>query len=125
MAWVVKPEKEDIIYILKDSWVLAGRVESEIDFLDKFAKHPELQGRVPALIEGEDLMIDGELDSTERYRLHIGQINKHRVHRRHVSEPIGTPIVSFASKAEFLSVIIDAVHSMSLILYAHQSLSES
>jgi hypothetical protein len=121
--WVV--QRGDKHYILKDSWVLAGRVESEIDFLNKFAKYSVLSESVPTLVQGEDLMINGELDSTERYRLHIGQINKHQVHRRHVTEPIGTPIVSFASKAEFLSVIIDAVYSMSLlILYVHQSLSE-
>ena len=73
--WVVKRGENH--YILKDSWVLAGRVESEIDFLDRFAKYPGLQGSVPALIEGEDLKINGELESTEWYRLHIGQINKH------------------------------------------------
>jgi hypothetical protein len=111
--WIVKRGERH--YILKDSWVLAGRVESEIDFLDRFAKYPELLGSVPALIQGEDLKINGELDSTERYRVHIGQINKHRVHRRHVTEPIGTPIVSLTSKADFLSVIMDAICSMSFI----------
>ena len=122
-VWVVRQGENH--YILKDSWVLAGRVESEIDFLERFAECPNLQGSVPVLIEGEDLKINGELDSTERYRLCIGQINKHRVHRRLVTEPIGTPIVSFASKAEFLSVIIDAVHSMSLNLYVYLSISEA
>ena len=118
--WVVRRGEQH--YILKDSWVLAGRVESEIDFFKKFMECPDLEGSVPVLIEGEDLKIDNVLDSTERYRLHIGQINKHRVHRRHVTKPIGTPIVSFASKAEFLSVIIDAVRSMSLILYVHNNI---
>lgn len=111
--WIVQQGEK--FYILKDSWVLAGRVESEIDFLNSFAKHPALLGSVPVLIQGEDLQVNGVLDSTEHYRLPIGQINKHRVHRRHVTEPIGTPIVTFPSKSEFLSVIIDAIRSMSLI----------
>jgi hypothetical protein len=49
--WIVKRGERH--YILKDSWVLAGRVKSEIDFLDRFAKYPELLGIVPALIQGE------------------------------------------------------------------------
>jgi hypothetical protein len=119
--WVVNREggsKEDL-YILKDSWVLAGRLESEIDFLDRFAGFPQLRGSVPALIVGEDIKINGVLDSTEQIRLNIGQINKHRVHRRHVTEPIGSSIVTFKSKFDFLSVIIDTVNSMSLFLYVH------
>jgi hypothetical protein len=108
-------------YILKDSWVQSGRVESEIDFLRRMADQPELDGCVPKLIEGEDLMIDGEADSTNRYRATVGQINLHRIHRRHVTEPIGLPLIKFRSKAEFLSAIIRVIEGMFLpLLVDHQ-----
>lgn len=106
-VWIVT--KDNQYYILKDSWVQSGRVESEIEFLDLMASHPALQHRIPKLIEGEDLRIGNHADSTEWYRTDIGQVNRHRTHRRHVTEPIGSPLIKFASKAEFFSAIIDVV----------------
>ena len=109
-VWVVIRDGQ--YYILKDSWVQLGRVESEVDFLQRMAKYPELAGCIPRLIEGEDLRIRGEVDSTNQYRSKVGQVNRHRIHRRHVTEPIGSPLIKFSSKAEFLSAIIHVVEGM-------------
>lgn len=112
-VWVVK--KNHKRYILKDSWVQSGRVGSEIDFLQLMAKHKFLEGRVPKIIAGEDVVINGFLDSTERYRLDVGLANYHRIHRRHVTEPIGEPLVKVQSRAEFLQVMIEVVEGKSFL----------
>jgi hypothetical protein len=111
--WMVERDKKQ--YILKDSWVQVGRVESEIDFLQKLARYPQLAGHVPTLLVGEDLMISGQLDSTKHYHLHIGQLNRHRIHRCHITSPIGSPLIMFASKAELLAILIHVVESLSFL----------
>jgi hypothetical protein len=66
-------------------------------------------------------MIDSEADSTNWYRAMVGQINLHRIHRRHVTEPIGLPLIKFRSKAKFLSAIIRVIEGMFLpLLVDHQ-----
>jgi hypothetical protein len=109
-VWIVT--RDDQYYILKDSWVQSGRVEFEINFLKLMTLHPSLTGRVPKLIEGEDLQIGNYADSTEWYRVDIGQVNRHRIHRRHVTEPIESPLIKFTSKVEFLSAIVDVLEGM-------------
>jgi hypothetical protein len=76
------------------------------------ARHPSLTGRIPKLVEGEDLQIGGYGDSTEWYRVDIGQVDHHRTHRRHVTEPIGSPLIKFRSRVECLSAIVDVLHGM-------------
>jgi hypothetical protein len=109
-VWVVT--RGTNYYILKDSWVQSGRVESEIDFLRLMSHHSALVHRIPRLIEGEDLRIGNRADSTEWSRSDVGQVNRHRTHRRHVTEPIGSPLIKFSSKAEFFAAIIDIVEGM-------------
>jgi hypothetical protein len=109
-VWIVTRGEQ--FYILKDSWVQSGRLESEIDFLKLMVLDPILTGRVPKLIEGEDLQFGNYADSTEWYRTNIGQVDRHRVHRRHVTEPIGSPLIKFKSRVEFLSAIVDVVKGM-------------
>ena len=109
-VWIVTREGQ--YYILKDSWIQSGRVESEIKFLELMARHPAFSGRVPKLIEGEDLQIGKYADSTEWYRIDIGQVDRHRIHRRHVTEPIGSPLIKFKSKVECLSAIVDVLDGM-------------
>ena len=77
------------------------------------AQHSALEGRVPKIITGEDVTIIGILDSTERYHLDVGQTNYHRIHRRHVTEPIGEPLVNFRSRIEFIQVMMDVVEGKS------------
>jgi hypothetical protein len=76
------------------------------------ARHPTLTGRIPKLIEGEDLRIGVYTDSTEWYRIDIGQVDRHRTHRRHVTEPIGSPLIKFTSRVECLSAIVDVLQGM-------------
>jgi hypothetical protein len=109
--------RESKYYILKDSWIQSGRLESEIDFLRDMALHGDLVDRIPWLMDGVDLKIGNRADSTEWYRLDVGQVNRHRIHRRHVTEPIGSPLIKFSSKAEFLSVIIDVVQGLFLKIF--------
>jgi Fungal protein kinase len=108
-VWVVKNQKKS--YILKDSWVQSGRVGSEIEFLTLMKGHKFLEGRVPNIFEGEDININGVLDSTGRYRVDTGQVNFHRIHRRLATEPIGEPLIKFRSRAEFIQVMIELVSS--------------
>jgi hypothetical protein len=72
-VWIVT--REDRYYILNNSWVQSGRVESEINFLKNMADHPELTGRIPKLIDGEDLQIGENTDSTEWYRIDVSQVD--------------------------------------------------
>ena len=106
-VWLVSRLGE--YYILKDSWIQDSRVESEITFLEKLKDDPNLKNRVPNLIEGEDIQIGGAVDSTGRYREHIGGMHDSRGHRRLVMTPIGKQVTTFASKSEFINAIIDIV----------------
>jgi serine/threonine protein kinase len=106
-VWVVRQSSKN--YILKNSWVQSGRVGSEIMFLKLMQGHAKLESHVPNLIEGEDVKINGVSDSTERYRVNVGQHNFYRIHRRLVTEPIGEPLVRFQSRAEFLNVMIELI----------------
>ena len=74
-VWVTKHSGSN--YILKDSWVQSGRVGSEIEFLQLMKAHEYLKGRVPRLFEGEDVMINGVVDSTLRYRVFLGKTNSY------------------------------------------------
>jgi hypothetical protein len=76
------------------------------------ALHPMLIGRIPKLIEGEDLQIGNHADSTMWYHIDVGQVNQYQIHGHHVTEPIGSPLIKFASKAECFSAIIDVIEGM-------------
>jgi hypothetical protein len=70
--------------------------------------HKELKGRVPTLICGGDVVVNGLKDSTQRYR--IARCT-HRIHRRIVTSPIGESILSFKTKKEFIRVLISIIES--------------
>ena len=106
-VWLVTRNGEH--YILKDSWIQDSRVESEITFLKRLKNDPKLKNHVPDFIEGEDVCVGGVVDSTGRYREHIGGTHDSRGHRRLVTTPIGKQITTFQSKYEFICAIIDIV----------------
>ena len=110
-VWIVSRNRKN--YILKDAWVQASRVENENKHLKKIQGIPVLKGKVPTLVAGEDVLINGLLDNTLWYRVGLGQDDDHRVHRRVLTSDIGTSITTFTSKAEFIKAMIDIVHSMS------------
>jgi hypothetical protein len=105
-VWIVA--HDGIKYIMKDSWVREDGLHNEVAHLRRMACHEELKGRVPTLICGGDVVINGVNDSTGRYR--SGRCF-HRVHRRIVTSPIGESITSFKSKREFIRVMISIIES--------------
>ena len=106
-VWIVT--HNGIKYVMKDSWVREDGIHNEVAHLRRMASHEELKGRVPTLICGGDVVINGINDSTNRYR--SGSCF-HRVHRRIVTSPIGESIISFKSKREFIRAMISTIESM-------------
>lgn len=112
-VWIIRMGETH--YVLKDSWIQCKHVGSEIEFLQMMAEYSQLKGSIPELVQGQDLVISGEIDKTDRYRKHIGQVNCHRVHRRLVMTPVGSRITHFSSKNEFLMAMICVVNSKFLL----------
>jgi hypothetical protein len=117
-VWVVfTDDAPDTLYILKDSWIQESHVDSEVSFLDQMSE--ELEGCVPKLICGGDVIIKDVKDCTGRYRVDLaGHPYSQRVHRRIVTSTIGEPLTSFQSKKEFLNVIISLLQSKSHYAYS-------
>jgi hypothetical protein len=111
VVWIVI-KNDGPCCILKDSWIQVERVESEIALLKKLNVDPVLGNRVPHLIDGEDVIVNGICDSTGRYRKATGSLAEQRIHRRLVLSPIGISITNFRSIEEFLLAIIDVVEGM-------------
>jgi len=105
-VWIVI--HDGIKYIMKDSWVREDGLHNEVAHLSRISCCKELKGRVPTLICGGDVVINGINDTTSRYR--SGRYF-HRVHRRIVTSPIGEPITAFKSKREFIQVMISIIQS--------------
>ena len=112
-VWIVV--HNGIKYIMKDSWVPEDRNNDEVRHLRRMMTHKELKGRVPTLICGGDVVINGLKDSTRRYR---GPRCTHRIHRCIVTSPIGESITSFKSKKEFIRVLISIIESK--LFYCNQ-----
>jgi hypothetical protein len=107
-VWIVT--ENGVKYIMKDSWVRENRIHNEVAHLSRMKDHKELKDRVPTLICGGDVVINGVKDSTQRYR---SARCSHRIHRRTVTSPVGEPVTSFKSKKEFIRVIISIIDSES------------
>jgi hypothetical protein len=117
-VWVVfTDDAPDTLYILKDSWIQESHVDSEVSFLEMMSER--LEGRVPKLICGGDVITKGVKDSTGQYRIDLaGYPYSQRVHRRIVTSTIGEPLTKFQSKKEFLSVMISLLQSKSQYAYS-------
>jgi len=106
-VWIVT--YKGIKYVLKDSWVREDRIRNKVAHLSRMKDHSkELEDRVPTLICGGDVVIDGIIDSTRHYR---SARCSHRIHRRIVTSPVGDPITSFKSKKEFIKAMISIIES--------------
>jgi hypothetical protein len=110
-VWIVTRHGKP--YVLKDAWVQASRVENENQHLKKIQSISTLKGKVPTLVEDEDVFIDESPDNTLWYRSELGLDDEHRVHRRILTSDIGNSITTFTSKAEFIRAMIDIVKSTS------------
>ena len=106
-VWIVV--YQGIKYVLKDSWVREACVHNEVVYLRKvmpFLK--DLEDRVPTLLCGGEVIVNGREDSTRHYR---SARSSHRIHRRTVTSPVGEPLISFKSKKEFIRVLISVIES--------------
>jgi hypothetical protein len=110
-VWIVS--KDHKYYILKDTWVQVSQVENEKNHLEKIHDIPFLKDKVPALVAGEDVLIDGLLDNNLWYHVRLGQDDDHRVCCCILTSNIGTSLTTFSSKAEFIKAMIDIVNSRS------------
>lgn len=115
-VWIVKDE-QGRFFILKDSWTLANRTVSEVDFIQHITRtiQDDPDGYLFKYICPRYYIGQEQVWSTETIR---GQLDKGpiRIQRRIVTGPIGDPITSFRSKREFVSVLLDIVNGMS---FAH------
>lgn len=117
-VWIVSDE-QGRFYILKDSWISNSRNVSEIDFIKHIERtikdDPEgylYQYICPRYCIGQD-----EVWCTDNIRSHLLK-PRTRYHRRIVTGPIGDPITSFRSKAEFITAFLDIVNGISFLKYA-------
>jgi len=101
-------------YAIKDSWVNMALKRGEEEML---LAARDVKG-VPELVLKADVQIDGQTDSTSWPRECIREPSKGktafeqlevRIHRRFVMRPFASPLVSFKSKLEFLTVLRDAI----------------
>ena len=116
-VWIVSADDaSDTLYILKDSWIQSSHVDSEVLFLHEMAE--TLEGRVPKLICGGEVLVKDVQDCTGQYRVYLaGYPFSQRIHRRIVTSTIGEPITMFHSKKEFLNVMISLLESKSPYAY--------
>lgn len=112
--WVVM--HDGVTYTLKDSWIQHERVHSEVTMLEKIKEDKQLTGRVPTLFCGGDVRINGDVDSTGRYRSGLPgwSPRERRVHRQLVCTPIGEALSKYRSKREFIKAISTIILSASL-----------
>ena len=83
-VWIVV--HSGVKYILKDSWVREDCIHDEVTALCRMKGHKGLEGCVPTLICGGNVIINGVEDSIRRYRSD-GARCTHRIHRRIVTFP--------------------------------------
>jgi len=96
-------------YVLKDSWVREDCVHNEVVYLRKMVPFlKDLEDRVPTLLCGGEVIVNGREDSTRHYR---SARSSHRIHRHTVTSPVGETIISFKSKKEFIRVLISVIES--------------
>jgi hypothetical protein len=106
-VWIVV--HQGIKYVLKDSWVRDDSAHNEVVYLRKMMPfNKDVEDRVPTLLCGGEVIINGREDSTRHY--HSAR-SSHRIHRRTVTSPVGESIVSFKSKKEFIRVLMNVIES--------------
>jgi Fungal protein kinase len=117
-CWRVRRDGKQ--YVLKDSWCHRNR-KSEAIILEKLV---DMEG-VPHLINSDDVMAHGQIDSTAVRRVGLSY-KEERVHRRLVVKPVATPLYTFESKKELIQAFVDIVKSKFLsLLITHVTASLS
>jgi len=105
-VWIVV--YEGMKYIMKDYWVREKHIHNEVVHLGRMTSHRELKDRVPTLLCGGDVVVNGFKDSTRRYG---SPHSSYRVHRRIVTSPVGESITTFKSKKEFIQIMMSIIES--------------
>ncbi|KIM73761.1 hypothetical protein PILCRDRAFT_14983, partial [Piloderma croceum F 1598] len=100
-CWRVRRDGKQ--YVLKDSWCHRNW-KSEAIILEKLV---DMEG-VPHLINSDDVMAHGQIDSTAVHRVGLSY-KEERVHRRLVVKPVATPLYTFESKKELIQAFVDIV----------------
>lgn len=104
-------------YAIKDVWADRAREHTEIAMLQA-AADANVQG-VPTCMHTSVVCVNGREDSTSWPRQCIQPSHPHftaihhvevREHRRHVITPFASPLISFTSKFELLSVLRDVIN---------------
>jgi hypothetical protein len=120
-----KVERDGNFYVVKDLWLDNVRSESDTSQEELILKRLEGVEGIPRVVESKEVMIDGQLDTTDVRRQMFKQIKdttnpayqrflelENRIHFRMVMEPLANPIWDFSSKRELISVLIDIVKSV-------------
>jgi len=119
ICWHATCNGED--YAIKDSWSDTSRQLTEREILDDLN---DIDG-VPKVVEEAIVQVEGGDDSMDHRRSMMANpaikwhkkgrkmfsVLENRLHRRLVLHPLGIPVVSFSSKRELISVLIDIVQS--------------
>ncbi|KAF9470602.1 hypothetical protein BDN70DRAFT_821141 [Pholiota conissans] len=116
-VWIVKDE-HGAYHVLKDSWILASNVSSEIQFIQKIQKiiqDNESDGHFfkyscPSYLTGDECVC-----STDTIRHNVPEKAPTRNQRRLVMPVIGDPVTSFRSKKEFVSTFLDIVNVLDFL----------
>lgn len=114
-VWIVSLEGQ--LFTIKDSWIQDKHVQSEVSFLAQMSIS-KLEGCVPHLVCGGDIIINGAKDCTSHYRVDLeGYPYSQRVHHRIVTSSIGQSLTTFWSKREFINIISSLLESRLSYLY--------
>lgn len=106
-------DKDGKFHVLKDAWIRADHGISEIDILSSISEtlkndpSPDAQKyrlMHPRFVVGKEMS-----DSTTLRRGRLTNMPPARLHRRVVTGPVGDPLTSFRSRAEFVKVLLDCV----------------
>ncbi|KJA13689.1 hypothetical protein HYPSUDRAFT_114335, partial [Hypholoma sublateritium FD-334 SS-4] len=115
-VWIVRDDAGSF-FVLKDSWILAENVVSEIDFvrhIDKTIKEdPDgylFKNACPSYRIGEECVC-----SSDTIRGMLTKKPPARHQRRMVTATIGDPITSFRSKREFVAIYLDLVNMLDFL----------
>jgi hypothetical protein len=114
-VWIVSYEGK--VFTIKDLWIQDKHVQSEVSFLAQMFI-PLLEGCVPHLVCGGDVIINGAKDCTSCYHVDLeGYPYSQCVHRRIITSSIGESITTFQSKQEFINIILSLLGSTLSYLY--------
>jgi hypothetical protein len=114
-VWIVSLEGQ--LFTIKDSWIQDKHVQSEVSFLAQMSIL-KLEGHVPHLVCGGDIIINGAKDCTGHYCVDLeGYPYSQHVHHCIITLFIGQSLTTFWSKQEFINITFSLPESRLSYLY--------